>query len=85
MKKLIIYSITSCPYCLKVKRYLTSKNVEFEERNIENSEIYEEECRSISGDVSVPVTIVEDNSKEFVFKFDREKIDNLIQLAKNLE
>lgn len=80
MKKLIVYSINNCPYCLKVKRYLISKNVEFEERNIENSKIYEEECRNISGDVSVPVTIVEGNPEDFVFKFDREKIDKLIKL-----
>ena len=80
MKKLIVYSINNCPYCLKVKRYLNSKNVEFEERNIENSKIYEEECRNISGDVSVPVTIVEGNSEDFVFKFERENIDKLIKL-----
>ena len=81
MKKLIVYSIPNCPYCLKVKRFLTSKKVEFEEMNIENSKIYEEECRNISGDVSVPVTIVEGNQENFVFKFDREQIERLIELA----
>lgn len=82
MKKLIVYSIPNCPYCLKVKRFLISKKVEFEERNIEDSKIYEEECRNISGDVVVPVSIVEGNPDEFVFKFDREKIEMLIESAR---
>ena len=30
-----VYSITTCPWCEKVKKYLKSKNVEFEEHNIE--------------------------------------------------
>lgn len=33
-----VYSITTCPWCEKVKKYLKSKNVEFEEHNIELSE-----------------------------------------------
>ena len=33
-----VYSITQCPWCDKVKKYLKSKNVDFEERNIENSD-----------------------------------------------
>ena len=82
MKKLIVYSLTNCPYCLKVKRYLNSKNIQYEERNIELSKEYEKECEKISGDVSVPITIVEGNTESFVFKFDKDKLDKLIELAR---
>ena len=44
-----VYSITTCPWCEKVKKYLKSKNVEFEEHNIELSEEDREECYKISG------------------------------------
>ena len=33
-----VYSITTCPWCDKVKKYLKSKNVAYEEHNIELSE-----------------------------------------------
>ena len=82
MKKIIVYSISNCPYCTKVKRYLTSKKAEYEERNIELSKEYEKECRELSGDVSVPVTTLDYTSGRYVFKFDRNKIDELIELSK---
>ena len=32
-----VYSITNCPWCDKVKKYLKSRGVEFEEHNVEHS------------------------------------------------
>ena len=66
-----VYSITTCPWCEKVKKYLKSKNVEFEEHNIELSE----EDRD---DLIVPVTTV--NGKDFVVSFDKAKLDALLGL-----
>ena len=59
-----VYSITTCPWCEKVKKYLKSKNVEFEEHNIELSEEDRDECYKISGVVS----------------FDKAKLDALLGL-----
>ena len=33
---LVIYSKTVCPYCVQAKNYLTSKNINFREVNIED-------------------------------------------------
>ena len=33
-----VYSITQCPWCDKVKKYLKSTNIAFEEHNIEISD-----------------------------------------------
>ena len=57
---------------------LKSKNVEFEEHNIELSEEDREECYKISGDLIVPVTTV--NGKDFVVSFDKAKLDALLGL-----
>ena len=58
---------------------LKSKNVEFEEHNIELSEEDREECYKISGDLIVPVTTV-DGKDDFVVSFDKAKLDALLGL-----
>ena len=73
-----VYSIHQCPWCDKVKKYLKSKNIEFEERNVEDNEEYAKEAFAISGDDIVPVTTVDD--KNFVVSFDKAKLDALLGL-----
>ena len=71
-----VYSITQCPWCDKAKKYLTSKGVEFEVRNIEENEDYAKECEQISGDTMVPV--ITEDGKNFVLGFDKAKIDAML-------
>ena len=71
-----VYSITQCPWCDKVKKYLKSKNIAYEEHNIEEDETARKECEAISGDLIVPVTTV--NGKDFVVGFDKAKLDALL-------
>ena len=73
-----VYSITTCPWRDKVKKYLKSKNVAYEEHNIELSEADRDECLKISGDLVVPVTTA--NGKDFVVSFDKAKLDALLGL-----
>lgn len=35
---LTVYSKNNCPYCVQAKNYLKSKNINFQEINIENDE-----------------------------------------------
>ena len=71
-----VYSITQCPWCDKVKKYLKSKNIAHEEHNIEEDETARKECEAISGDLIVPVTTV--NGKDFVVSFDKAKLDAIL-------
>lgn len=71
-----VYSITQCPWCDKTKKYLASKGVEFEVRNIEENEDFARECLKISGDTMVPVTTID--GKNFVLGFDKAGLDALI-------
>ena len=73
-----VFTITSCPWCEKVKKYLKSKGVEFEAHNIEESEADYQECLKISGDEMVPVTTIDD--KNFVLGFDKPKLDAMLGL-----
>ena len=71
-----VYSITQCPWCDKVKKYLKSKNIAYEEHNIEEDETARKECEAISGDLIVPVTTA--NGKDFVVSFDKAKLDAIL-------
>lgn len=71
-----VYSFETCPWCSKVKKYLDSKGVEYEVRDIELNEEYAKECLQISGDTMVPVTTID--GKKFVLGFDKAKIDELL-------
>ncbi len=73
-----VYSITQCPWCDKVKKYLKSKNIAFEEHNIEHSAEDAAECQRISGDTIVPVTTID--GKNYVVGFDKPKLDALLGL-----
>ena len=73
-----VYSFETCPWCDKVKKYLKSKNVEYEVRDIELDEEAAKECLQISGDTAVPVTTVD--GKNFVLGFDKAKLDAMLGL-----
>ena len=74
-----IFSFQSCPYCSKLKKYLDSRGVEYEVRDIELDEEAAKECLRISGDLTVPVTTID--GKNYVLGFDKRKIDELIASA----
>ena len=73
-----VYSFESCPWCVKVKKYLKSRGIDFEVRDIELSEEAAKECQKISGDLTVPVTTID--GKNYVLGFDKAKIDALLGL-----
>ncbi len=55
--KALVYSSTHCTFCKQLKAYLNEQNVEFEERNIDESEVYAKELQDL-GMSSVPVTVI---------------------------
>jgi GrxC family glutaredoxin len=71
----IIYSTSWCPSCVSAKRLLESKNVEYEEINIEEVNISREKLVKIAGAATVPQIIVNDTP---IGGF-----DNLLELDQN--
>ena len=60
-----VYSITNCPWCDKLKKYLKSKGVDYEEHNIETNEDDLKECIRLTNDEAVPVTTADGRSIDF--------------------
>ena len=71
-----VYSFEGCPWCDKVKKYLKSKNIEFETRDVVMDDTARDECEQISGDTAVAVTTID--GKNFVLGFDKAKLDELL-------
>ena len=74
-----VYSITQCPWCDKVKKYLKANNIEYTELNIEHDDAARDACYKLSGDTIVPVTTAD--HKEYAVSFDKEKLDKILGLA----
>ena len=74
-----VYTVEGCPYCEKTKRYLKSKDVDFETFDIEKDAAAREACKKLTGiDYAVPVTTID--NEHFVMDFDKEALDKLLCL-----
>ncbi|MCI7797004.1 MAG: glutathione S-transferase N-terminal domain-containing protein [Mollicutes bacterium] len=70
-----IYSIDSCPYCLKAKNYLKSKNIPFKEINVSKNMGAKKEMISKSKQSGVPVL---DINGTIIIGFDKPAIDRFL-------
>lgn len=67
MKKITVFSTTTCAYCPMVKEWLKKKGLEYEEVVLDKDPSRQQEVMEKSGSMSVPITIVEqDNGMEQV-------------------
>ncbi len=71
-----VYSTTSCPWCTVAKNYLKSKNVQFEEVDVNRSRSAAMEMISKSGQRGVPVLDINGN---IIIGFDQMAIDNALK------
>src|SRR5690349_6022639 len=82
--KITIYTINDCPYCKSEKEYLTSHNLQFEERNVEqNRQFLAEMLEKSNKFAGVPFTvIVNDQGAENTLKgFTQEEFDKVLGFA----
>lgn len=56
-----VYTTNTCPWCVKVKNYLKSKNIEFEELNVQDDMVAREEMIKKSNQMGVPVLDINNN------------------------
>jgi glutaredoxin 3 len=59
MKKITVFSTTTCAYCPMVKEWLTKKGLEYEEVVLDKDPTRQQEVLQKSGTMSVPITIIE--------------------------
>lgn len=75
-KTVKVYSTPSCPYCHMVKKFLDEKSVTYEDINVASDEAAAKEMIEKSGQMGVPVIMVDDH---IIVGFDKD------ELAKALE
>ncbi len=68
MKKITVYTTSTCQSCVTVKRYLDRKGVNYQTINLDQQPDKQKEVFAKSGALTVPITLVqkEDNSEEIV-------------------
>ena len=71
-----VYSTPSCPWCTVAKKYLTSKNVKFEDIDVSRNREAAMEMVQKSGQRGVPVL---DINGSIIVGFDQTTIDTLIR------
>ena len=77
MKKVRVFSTSSCPYCVTLKEFLKENNIEFEDIDVAQDAEAREEMIKKSGQMGVPVVEIDD---EIVVGFDREKICQILDI-----
>ena len=70
-----VYSTESCPWCVKAKQYLKSKNIEYIELNVGEDMEGRDEMIKLSGQMGVPVINIDG---KIIVGFDKMAIDEAI-------
>lgn len=75
-KKITIFTTNTCAYCAMVKKYLGAKGHTWEEVNLDENPERQAEALSLSGALTVPVTVVtkQDDSKEVIVGYNLAKL-----------
>lgn len=58
--KAIIWSKDQCPYCVQAKNLLASRNIDYEERNINQGWTREQLLEAVPGARTVPQIFIDD-------------------------
>ena len=74
-----IYSTPTCVYCKTLKGYLKKNGLEFEDIDVSKDEKQLQTMIKASGQMGVPVV---DIDGQVIVGFDKEKIDQLLNIGK---
>lgn len=80
MKKVTVYSTTTCPYCVMLKRWLDEKGVEYTDYLVDKNPYAAQMMMQQSGQSGVPFTTIEseDGKVDGVIGFDRTLISEAL-------
>lgn len=77
MAKVIVYTTTHCPYCVKLKEFLNEHKVEFTTYNVEEDKSKADEMVEKSGQMGVPVVDIDGT---IIVGFDKEAISKALKI-----
>ena len=77
MKKITIYSTTTCPYCVMLKRWLDDKSIPYTNYMVDQNPIAAQNMINLSGQMGVPFSTIEDEDGqvEKILGFDRPRFE----------
>jgi glutaredoxin 3 len=73
-----VYTSPTCGYCKMLKEFLSQKGIGFEERDVSLNPSYAQELVRTTGQMGVPVTII---NGQIVVGFDRFRLEQLLTQA----
>lgn len=76
VKNITIFTTNTCAYCAMVKKYLDAKGKGYEVVNLDEQPHRQQEALSLSGALTVPVTVVtkQDDSQEVIVGYNLAKL-----------
>ena len=80
--KITVYSTTTCPYCVMLKKWLKNKDVEFDDILVDRDPRAAQKMVALSGQMGVPFTTVETDEGKMhgVLGFDRASLSQLLSV-----
>ena len=76
-----IYSTERCPFCTMAKEWFNANNIKFTEINVEDDQEKAQEMIEKSGQVGVPVIIIEkDGKEEIIVGFNQDRLAELLDV-----
>lgn len=75
--KILVYSTSTCPHCIRAKQFLAENNILFENYDVALDQQKAGEMVAKSGQMGVPVL---DIDGQIIVGFDKEKIKQLLKI-----
>ena len=79
MKKVEIYSTPTCHFCHMAKDFFAANNVAFTDYNVAVDTAKREEMMDKSGQLGVPVIVIDD--QDLVIGFDQKQVSKLLGIG----
>ncbi len=77
MAEVTVYSTPTCPWCVKAKEFLKANKVDFKEVNVAEDEKGKEEMIEKSGQMGVPVIVIDDT---VIVGFDEDELKKALKM-----
>ncbi|TKI67813.1 glutaredoxin family protein [Lysinibacillus mangiferihumi] len=77
-KKIVVYTMFNCIFCINLKNWMESNQLRYEERNIIKDSEYEKEFHDLNG-AGLPLIVIQNNGEEtIVTGFNQRKLEKLL-------
>lgn len=78
--KITVYSTTTCPYCVMLKRWLDDKKIEYTDYLVDRNPIAAQNMVQMSGQMGVPFSTIEhdDGTVDKILGFDRDHFEKVL-------